>query len=175
MKTLFATVVALFLFSFASQAQFSTVFNSSIAHVYTEPVAGLSLDHEIMFNYSLAEADDVVGSVLSDFSLGASLEYNYFPLEGKTYNVGLVNANLTYAPSFLTTSIPAVPYIGASFSYVEMLDYDDNGTGFTWLVGSLFPISNNASFFLQVRVFDFNTETELGKTMIQTGFSYILQ
>ena len=173
MRTLFATLIALFLFTFTSQAQFSTVFNSSVAHVYTEPVAGLSLAHEVMFNYGLADVTEM--PFVSDLAVGFSLEYNYFPAGGRTYNIGLLNGNLTYTPSFLTSDIPLIPYVGISYSYVEMLDYDDNGMGFTWLVGSLFPISDNAAFFLQARMFNFDTEANLGQTMLQTGFSFVLQ
>lgn len=173
MKTLLVALFAMFLFTTTTQAQFYTSFNSSIGHVYTKPVAGFLMDHEVMFNYGLSDAVDI--DVLADFTIGISAEYSYTPIGGETSSTGLINANFFYTPSFITSEIPVIPYFGVSYSYVEVLEYSDNGTGLTWFGGIIFPINEASSFFLQVRAYDFSTDTDLGNTILQTGFSYILQ
>jgi hypothetical protein len=179
----FAIALFLAVCSYQVQAQLTTVFNSSIGHVYTEPVSGVLIDHELMFNYAFSGITEDV--IVSDFAVGFSFKYSYFPTSGKTTSSLMANANITYTPAFLSQSLPIAPYFGASYSYVEMLEYNDNGTGFTGLVGVLFPINESAAFFIQLRMYDFSTKanlsnsdikkTNLGNTMIQTGFSYLLQ
>lgn len=173
MKTLFSTLIVLLLFTVSASAQFSTVLNSSAGYVYTKPVAGFLMDHEIMFNYGLANDVDV--PIVSDFTIGFSAEYSYLPVAGETSSTGLINANLMYTPSFLTTEVNLIPYIGVSYSYVEILEYSDNGTGATGFAGILMPINESSCFFLQVRAYEFSTDTDLGNTMLQTGFSYVIQ
>jgi len=149
-------VILTALVSGASNSQ-SFYMNNSLQYVHTDDAAGVTIDHEIGFNYNLAEW----------VAIGPSFEFFYYAASGVTTHTLEGNINLTFSKQIGKL----IPYLAFTAGITEVLP-SDKGVCLCATAGSAAAINDNVALFLQGRYYRYTNSMDLGRVLTQMGVTY---